>query len=64
MGIIDTGTDPGEHHIISNASRAAILPAHIVKAPLLPSLPIIGHRPLPIITGRMRGFDLSCHPLF
>ncbi len=27
MGIIDTGTDPGEHNIISNASRAAILPS-------------------------------------
>lgn len=54
MGIIDTGTDPGEHNIISNASRTTIFLAHILKAPVSPSLPIIGRRPLRTITERMR----------
>lgn len=57
MGIIDTGTDPGEHSIISNASHTTTLLAHILKAPVSPPLPIIGRRPglwpLPTITGRM-----------
>ncbi len=68
MGAIGTGTDPGEHTIISNAACTTIFLAHILKAPVYPSLPIIGRRPgfrpLPTITGRGRGFDLSCHPLF
>lgn len=61
MGIIDTGFDPGEHTIVSNASHTTTLLAPIPGLSPSRTFPLSGAGPG---TGFVNSlFDLPCHPL-